>query len=200
MWTSTSAGGSSSTGSRSPCLTFAPPSLKKWHEPQVARDGRPTDSQTQRAETLRAQLARLTERYGRCLIEEYIDGLELTVGILGDEALPPLQIHTRRRFYDYTAKYIDDDTEYLFDIDLPQLVLEHIQSLSVRAHRALGCRDFSRVDWMVDARTNEAYVLEVNTIPGFTEHSLLPKAARQAGLSFAQLCQRIVDCGLRIAD
>ena len=151
-------------------------------------------------ETLLAQLARLTERYGRCLIEEYIHGPELTVGILGDEALPALQIRTRRRFYDYAAKYLDDDTEYLFDIDLPELVLEHVKSLSVQAHRALGCRDFSRVDWMVDARTNETYVLEVNTIPGFTEHSLLPKAAQRAGLSFAQLCQRIVDYGMRIAD
>jgi len=177
---------------------------RRWPTPVVVKpiaEGSSVDCELiDDHEMLLAQLARLTERYGRCLIEEYIQGPELTVGILGDEALPPLQIRTRRRFYDYNAKYLDEDTEYLFDIDLPQLVLEQIQSLSVQAHRALGCRDFSRVDWMVDARTNEAYVLEVNTIPGFTEHSLLPKAAQRVGLSFAQLCQRIVDCGLRLVD
>lgn len=149
---------------------------------------------------LQSELKRLTNRYSRCLIEEYIQGPELTVGILGNEALPPIQIRTRRQFFDYDAKYIDDDTEYLFDIDLPEVVLEHVKTLSLRAHQALGCRDFSRVDWMVDARTNETYALEVNTIPGFTEHSLLPKAAQRAGLSFAQLCQRIVDCSMRMAD
>lgn len=150
--------------------------------------------------TLLAELTKLTKRYGRCLIEEYIRGPELTVGILGDKPLPPLQIRTRRQFFDYAAKYVDDDTEYLFDIDLPELVLEHVQSLSVRAHEALGCRDFSRVDWMVDAQTNETYALEVNTIPGFTEHSLLPKAAQRAGIGIAALCQRIVERGLKMAD
>src|SRR5262249_43539183 len=119
-------------------------------------------------------------------------GLEVTVGILGRQALPPIQIRTRRSFYDYQAKYLDNDTEYLFDIELPRPVLEQVQELSVRAHEALGCRDFSRVDWMVDATTHQPYALEVNTIPGFTDHSLLPKAAGRAGLSFAALCQRIV--------
>jgi len=131
-------------------------------------------------------------RYGRCLIEEYIRGLELTVGILGSESLPPIQIRTRRSFYNYEAKYVDNETEYLFDIDLPEPILQQIRSLSLKAHQALGCRDFSRVDWMVDAATHQAYVLEVNTIPGFTDHSLLPKAAREAGFSFPDLCQRIV--------
>ncbi len=142
---------------------------------------------------LRPLLTTMTERYGRCLIERYVSGLELTVGILGQEALPPIQIRTRRNFYDYEAKYVDDETEYLFNIDLPPSLLRDIQAMSLRAHRALGCRDFSRVDWMVDEDTHQPYALEVNTIPGFTDHSLLPKAAKQAGLSFAQLCQRIID-------
>jgi D-alanine-D-alanine ligase len=144
------------------------------------------------AVTLACELRRVTERYGRSLIEEYVQGLELTVGILGEQALPPIQIRTKRAFYDYQAKYQDDDTEYLFDIDLPQVVLEHVRALSLQAHEALGCRDFSRVDWIVDGRTHQPYALEVNTIPGFTSHSLLPKAAQQAGLSFAELCQQIV--------
>jgi len=137
-------------------------------------------------------LCEFTARYGRCLVEQYIDGVELTVGILGDQSLPSIQIRTRRRFYDYQAKYEDNDTEYLFDIDLPAALLEHIEAQSLAAHRSLGCRDFSRVDWMVDRQTLEPFVLEINTIPGFTDHSLLPKAAGRAGLSFAELCQRIV--------
>ncbi len=147
----------------------------------------------ERREDLRPALSEVVESYGRCLVEDYIRGVELTVGILGSEALPPIEIRTRRRFYDYQAKYIDNDTEYLFDIPLPEEVLEEIKALSVKAHEALGCRDFSRVDWMVDTETNQPHALEVNTIPGFTDHSLLPKAARQAGLSFPQLCQRIVE-------
>ena len=138
-----------------------------------------------------------TKRYGRCLIEECIFGPELTVGILGDEALPPVEIRPARPFYDYQAKYLDDETEYVFDIPLPASLLAKVQSLSIEAHRALGCRDFSRVDWMVDARTLEPYALEVNTIPGFTDHSLLPKAAARAGLSFPELCQRIVELACR---
>ena len=145
------------------------------------------------AETLQAQLQSLTSRHGQCLIEAFIDGPELTVGVLGDEPLPPIEIRTRREFYDYQAKYVDDDTEYLFEIDLPDETLEQIREGSVRAHQALGCRDFSRVDWLVDGSTGEPYVLEVNTIPGFTDHSLLPKAADRAGLSFARLCERIVE-------
>ncbi|NLX14460.1 MAG: D-alanine--D-alanine ligase [Phycisphaerales bacterium] len=144
-------------------------------------------------EELRGVLEDMTRRYDRCLLEEFIQGPELTVGILGEAALPPIQIQTRRDFYNYEAKYLDNDTEYRFDIDLPDAVLARIRDMSVQAHLALGCRDFSRVDWMVDSRTLEPYVLEINTIPGLTDHSLLPKAARQAGLSFEMLCQRIVE-------
>jgi len=146
---------------------------------------------------LRGILEQMCERYGRCLVEDFISGPELTVGVLGDQALPPIQIRTGRGFYTYQAKYIDDTTEYLFDIDLPEDVLARICELSVRAHQSLGCRDFSRVDWMVDAVTHQPYALEVNTIPGFTDHSLLPKAAARAGLSFPALCQRIVEMALQ---
>ncbi len=146
---------------------------------------------------LRATAHAMVERYGRALIEQFIDGMELTVGVLGRSALPPIQICTCRDFYDYEAKYNDNDTEYRFDIELPGTVLEQIKGLSLKAHGALGCRDFSRVDWMVDRVTHQPYALEVNTIPGFTDHSLLPKAARRAGLTFPQLCQRIVELALQ---
>lgn len=147
--------------------------------------------------TFEQAVRRLTGNYGRCLVEECITGIELTVGILGDESLPPIQIRTRRGFYNYEAKYIDNNTEYLFDIDLPEAVLASVMELSLKAHRALGCLDFSRVDWMVDGQTHKPYALEVNTIPGFTDHSLLPKAAGQAGYSFPALCQRIVELTCR---
>ena len=138
----------------------------------------------------------VVERYGEALVEDYIDGPELTVGILDDQALPVCEIRTNRQFYDYQAKYLDDDTEYLFDLDLPSALLEWTQSLSLQAHRVLGCEVFSRVDWMVDAATMKPYVLEINTIPGFTSHSLLPKSAARIGLSFDQFCQQIVQLSL----
>ncbi len=148
-------------------------------------------------EDLRAATAELVKRYGQALVEQYIIGPELTVGILGDEALPVCEIRTRREFYDYEAKYVDNDTQYLFDLDLAPALLKRVQALSLAAHSALGCRIFSRVDWMVDAESLEPCVLEVNTIPGFTSHSLLPKSAARIGLSFDRLCQRIVELSLK---
>ena len=139
---------------------------------------------------------RVVRKYGSCLIEEYIKGPELTVGILGDDALPVCEIRTPREFYDYEAKYIENTTEYLFDLDLPEALLNEVQKLSLEAHRALGCTDFSRVDWMVDEASGRPYILEINTIPGFTDHSLFPKAAERAGISFDQLCQRIIEMAM----
>lgn len=146
---------------------------------------------------LKAAAPRLVERYGEALIEKYVRGVELTVGILGDTALPVCQIRTKREFYDYQAKYVDDDTEYLFDIDLPPPLLAKVQALSLAAHRAVGCRVFSRVDWMVDAATSQPYFLEINTIPGFTSHSLVPKAAARVGIGFDELCQRIIELSMK---
>ena len=139
----------------------------------------------------------VVQKHERALIEELIEGPELTVGIIGERALPVIEIRTTREFYDYQAKYIDDQTQYLFDISLPEAVLERIQQMSLRAANVLGCRDFCRVDWMVDAVTHEPYILEINTIPGFTSHSLLPKAAARVGISFDELCQQIVTMAMR---
>ncbi len=149
-------------------------------------------------EDLWAAAQRVAGAYGEALVERRIVGPELTVGVLGEQALPVCEIRTQREFYDYDAKYVDDNTEYLFDLDLPMALLERVQALSVEAHRALGCRVFSRVDWMIDRETWEPYVLEINTIPGFTSHSLLPKAAQKIGLDFDQLCQRIVELSLSV--
>jgi len=147
-------------------------------------------------DALRDAVSNLVEDYGQALVERYIDGPELTVGVLGEEALPVCEIRTKREFYDYQAKYIDDDTQYLFELDLPSELLKRVQELSIAAHRALGCRVFSRVDWMVDAQTHLPYILEINTIPGFTSHSLVPKSAARVGLSFDDLCQRILELSL----
>lgn len=144
-----------------------------------------------------AELRRLVDQDGSALLEAYIEGIELTVGILGERALPICEIRTKREFYDYQAKYIDDDTQYLFDIDLPRTLLDKVSEMSLSAHQALGCAACSRVDWMVDRKTITPYVLEINTIPGFTSHSLLPKAAARIGVGFDELCQTIVELSLR---
>ena len=143
------------------------------------------------AATARQAVAETIARYGDCLIEQLIVGRELTVGILGPRPLPVLEVRTDRPFYDYQAKYADDRTDYFFDIDLPPEQLRSIQADGQRAFRALRCRDFGRVDMILDAPGGD-YILEVNTIPGFTDHSLLPKAAGRAGLSMAQMCDQIV--------
>lgn len=175
---------------------FAPPAVVK---PVALGSSVDTTIVRTRGELDRTASA-VIDGYGSALVEGYIAGPELTVGILGDVALPVCEIRTRREFYDYQAKYVDDDTEYLFDLDLPAELLERVQVLSLGAHRVLGCSVFSRVDWMVDAGTLEPYALEVNTIPGFTSHSLLPKAAARAGLSFERLCGRIVELSLQTAE
>jgi D-alanine-D-alanine ligase len=125
------------------------------------------------------------------LIEQCIVGREFTVGILNDRALPVIELSTDREFYDYTAKYVGNHTQYRFDFDLPRAAHTEMQRLAEVAHQCLGASCFSRVDFMMDQRL-QPYVLEVNTIPGMTDHSLLPKAAQQAGLSFGELCEAMV--------
>jgi len=135
-------------------------------------------------------------RYGpKIILEEYIDGREITVGILDDEPLPVIEIVTRNRVYDYAAKYDDPDTKYIVPAPIRKTESEKAKMLGKRAHEALGCRFFSRVDMMMDKR-GDVFVLEVNTIPGMTERSLLPKAAQASGVSFGQLCIKMVENAL----
>ena len=137
------------------------------------------------------------DKYGRVMLERFAPGREITVGILGDEALPVLEIIPARGFYDYVAKYADGaGTRYEFDLDLPAETLHAIQADALAAHAALGCRHLSRVDSILDEE-GLAQFLEINTIPGFTSHSLLPMAARKAGISFEQLCDRIVAMAMK---
>lgn len=175
------------------CESFALPAIVK---PPASGSSVDTVIARDRA-ALRSAAEQVAKKYGTALIEQYITGPELTVGVLGDRVLPVCEIRTQREFYDYQAKYLDNDTQYVFDLDLPTPLLERVQMLSAQTHRALGCEVFSRVDWMVDAVTHEPYVLEVNTIPGFTGHSLLPKAAARVGIPFDELCARIVELSLQ---
>jgi len=134
----------------------------------------------------------LLDRYCRALVEAFIAGREFTVGILGEQALPVLEIIPAREFYDKIAKYQDGaGTRYVFDHGLSPQAARAMQEAALTAHRSLDCRDMSRVDFILDER-GVPYVLELNTIPGFTSHSLLPMAAKQAGIGFDQLVDRLV--------
>ena len=135
----------------------------------------------------------LAVNYDRVVIaEKFIDGTELTAGILGDQVLPLIKIETPRDFYDYEAKYIADDTRYIVPCGLSAARERDMQALCLKAFRALGCRGWGRVDLMLN-RQGRAFVLEVNTVPGMTDHSLVPKAARAVGMSYEDLCLRILE-------
>ena len=136
----------------------------------------------------------------RVLVEERLVGRELTVAVIGNddpEALPVIEIKTRRAFFDYSAKYDAGESEEICPADIPADVARRAQELAVRSHEALGCRGMSRTDFVWSAE--RMVVLEVNTTPGMTASSLLPKAARAAGISFSDLLARLVDWALEDA-
>ena len=130
-------------------------------------------------------------QFGDCMIEEFIFGREITVGILFDQVLPIIEIRPKSGFYDYHAKYVDEQTEFLFDTITEPEVINKINEAAIDCFNILGCRHFARVDFIL-SNDNIPYALEVNTIPGFTSHSLLPKAAAKAGFSMSDLCEKIV--------
>ena len=131
--------------------------------------------------------------YGRRIfIEAFVAGREITCGVLNGDPLPLVEIRAPGGFFDYQAKYQSDRTEYLVPAPLPEAVSRDIQRASAKAAAALGCRGGIRVDAMVDAADNY-YLLEVNTVPGMTTHSLLPKAAAAIGIDFDDLVERLLD-------
>jgi len=134
----------------------------------------------------------LAARHDDCVIaERFIDGIELTAGILDDEPLPLIKLETPRLFYDYEAKYFADDTRYICPCGLPATRERAIQEQALSAFRLLGCAGWGRVDLMLSNSGTPAF-LEVNTVPGMTDHSLVPMAARARGLSFEDLVLRIL--------
>jgi D-alanine-D-alanine ligase len=133
----------------------------------------------------------LIARYGAAMIEKFVKGVELTVGVLEERALSPIRITTSHEFFDYQAKYVGNDAQHHFDLKLPQVIVDQVKQLAVHAHQSIGCRDLSRVDVIVDAH-NRPHLLEIYTMPGFTPKSLLPEMAAHDGVPFAKLVDRLV--------
>lgn len=126
------------------------------------------------------------------IVEQYIEGRELTVSVLGDAALPVIEIIPHEGFYDYTNKYTSGRTEYICPAEISEDITDFAQSISLSAYMALGCQGCGRAD----IRMNEdgaLFLLEMNTLPGMTSTSLVPKAAREVGIEFPELCQQIID-------
>lgn len=131
-------------------------------------------------------------KYDReALVESFIEGRELTVGVVGDQVLPVLEIRPPLGFYNYEAKYTKGKTEYLVPAPIPDDWAARCRDLAGKAFQALGCSGMGRLDFRMTPE-GEPFVLEMNTIPGFTETSLLPKAARAVGIEFPELCDRIL--------
>jgi len=125
------------------------------------------------------------------MIERLVEGAELTVGIVGEQALPVVEVRPSQGFYDYRNKYTAGATKYLCPAPLAKEKVLGLQELARKAHQALGCEVLSRVDFMMDA-DGKAVVLEVNTLPGMTDLSLLPRAGQAAGIDFGNLCLKIL--------
>jgi D-alanine-D-alanine ligase len=136
--------------------------------------------------------------FGNCMIEQFIAGREVTVGILNGKPLPLIEIVSKNQFYDYNAKYVDDTTEYLFDTIDDEELVKKTQALAVKSFNHIGCRHWGRADFIISA-DGTPYFLEINTLPGFTSHSLLPMAARKAGIETPELCKQIIEAAINDA-
>lgn len=143
------------------------------------------------ADGLAAALSEAVSFDGRAVVERYIPGREITVGIVGEEALGVIELRPHHKFFDYTAKYTKGETDYIIDPELPGGIAQEARAAALAAFRSLGCRDLARVD-MIYGDDGRLYVLEVNTIPGFTETSLVPMAAAARGRDFPALCGDLV--------
>ncbi|HMK13438.1 MAG TPA: D-alanine--D-alanine ligase [Burkholderiales bacterium] len=149
-------------------------------------------SKVLKAERLRAAY-RLAANYDSVVIaEQFVKGIELTASILDGQALPLIRVETPRAFYDYQAKYFANSTRYICPCGLSAKQEKKIQEKALQAYQVLGCRGWGRVDLLLDQR-RVPYFIEVNTVPGMTDHSLVPMAARAAGLSFDDLVVRILE-------
>lgn len=144
------------------------------------------------SEHLTAALAQAFQHDDEVLVEKWLSGPEFTVAVLGEEILPSVRIQPAGTFYDYEAKYLSDETKYFCPGCEESTEEAAMQSLVLKAWKVLGCRGWGRIDVMQD-NDGQYYLLEANTSPGMTSHSLVPMAARQAGMSFSQLVVRILD-------
>ena len=149
-------------------------------------------SKVTESEHLTAALAQAFQHDDEILVEKWLSGPEFTVAVLGEEILPSVRIQPAGTFYDYEAKYLSDETKYFCPGCEESTEEAAMQSLVLKAWKVLGCRGWGRIDVMQD-NDGQYYLLEANTSPGMTSHSLVPMAARQAGMSFSQLVVRILD-------
>ncbi len=140
---------------------------------------------------LEAAIEKASSFGGKVIIEKYIEGKEVQIGILGERVLGGVEVRPSLEFYSYEAKYTAGLTEYILPPEIDEKIYERAKEIALSAHMALGCRGATRVDLIIDKDGNP-YVLEVNTIPGMTEVSLLPKIAREAGLDFPELIEGIL--------
>ncbi len=145
----------------------------------------------QQKEQLAVALATAFSYGNEVLVERYILGKELTVGILDQKPLPVVEICPKNNFFDFTSKYQSGMTEYKIPAQISPEETKRAQSVAMAAHEAIGCEDFSRVDLILDKEGNP-FVLEINTIPGFTAMSLLPKAVQANGMDFTDLCLTLI--------
>ncbi|MBS3735856.1 MAG: D-alanine--D-alanine ligase [Candidatus Bipolaricaulota bacterium] len=146
-------------------------------------------------EDLIEKIDQVRTEYGRLFIEEYIDGKEVTAGVLDEDGeptpLPLVEMNVEReRFFNFTAKYTPGETEFICPARVPDSLAESVKDQALRAHSEFECRGYSRVDFML-GQEKEIYGLEVNTLPGMTETSDLPQAAREAGIDFGELVERM---------
>lgn len=149
-------------------------------------------SKVRTAAELNDAFTKITAHHAAALVEKYINGPEYTVSILRDTVLPSILIKTPHAFYDYQAKYFVDTTEYICPSDLTKSEEEHIAHLALSAYKALGCHGWGRVDFMRD-KEGQFWILEINTAPGMTDHSLTPMAAKAVGISFDELVWQILE-------
>lgn len=149
-------------------------------------------SKVKQASELESAFDSATSTGSPVLAEQFITGKEFTVAVLGGKALPAIQLKPANEFYDYDAKYLQDDTEYLVPCGLSEDKESELQALAVQAYDALDCSGWGRVDFMQD-EDGQFWLIEVNTVPGMTDHSLVPMAANAAGINFSQLVLSILE-------
>ncbi len=131
----------------------------------------------------------------KVLVEEFIPGRELTVGIVGNEVLPVLEIKPKHEIYDYECKYTSGMSEYIVPAEIPEDIAKQLQSVSLKAYRMLDCEGYARIDFRLSPE-NKYFLLEINTLPGMTSLSLVPKMAKADGISFEQLIDKIIQLSL----
>lgn len=157
-----------------------------------ARDGSSLGiSRADSRESLETALMKAAQYDHRVLVEQAIEGAEYTVGILAGETLPAIRLETDRGFYDYEAKYVGAQTRYILPAGLEPVLEAEIHRLALKAFDAIGAHGWARLDLMVDAQ-GRPWFLEINTVPGMTDHSLVPMAAAHAGIDFPDLCLRVL--------